>query len=131
FEDALDLAAEVGVAGRIDDIDLRVAEAQRDVLGQNGDAALAFEIVGVEDAVAAQFALAEHAGLTEHLIDQRGLAVIDVGDDGDIAEVRTFHCVVNSGIIARRTRLLHIRANSREICYYRERWHGWNRASPY
>jgi hypothetical protein len=29
--------------------------------------------------------------LTEHLIDQRGLAVIDVSDNGDIAEVRTFH----------------------------------------
>ncbi len=50
-EDALDLAAEVGVAGRVDDVDLGVAHLQGDVLGQDGDAALAFEVVGIEDAV--------------------------------------------------------------------------------
>ena len=50
LQDALDFAAEVGVAGRVDDVDLGVAELQGDVLGQDGDAALAFEVVGVEDA---------------------------------------------------------------------------------
>ena len=49
LEDALDLAAEVGVAGRVDDVDLDVAELEGDVLGQDGDAALAFQVVGVED----------------------------------------------------------------------------------
>ena len=49
FQDALDLAAEIGVAGRVDDVDLGVAELQGDVLGQDGDAALALQIVGVED----------------------------------------------------------------------------------
>ncbi len=96
FEDALDLATEIGVAGRVDDVDLRVADFQGDVFGEDRDAAFAFEVVGVEYAGAAQLALAEQARLTEHLIDQGGLAVIDVGDDGDIAEVRTFHCAVNS-----------------------------------
>ena len=37
---ALDLAAEVGVAGRVDDVDLGAADLQGDVLGQDGDAAL-------------------------------------------------------------------------------------------
>ncbi len=32
---------------------------------------------------------AEGAGLLEQLIDERGLAVIDVRDDGDVADV--FH----------------------------------------
>ena len=31
--------------------------------------------------------LAERAGLAEHRVDERGLAVVDVGDDGDVAEV--------------------------------------------
>jgi hypothetical protein len=41
---ALDLAAEVGVARRVDDVDPRVAERDRGVLGEDGDALLAFEI---------------------------------------------------------------------------------------
>ena len=97
LEDALDLAAEVGVARRVDDVDLGVADLQGDVLGQDGDAALALQIVGVEDeAVLAavellQLFLAEQAGLAQHLIDQRGFAVIDVGDDRHIANVIAFH----------------------------------------
>ena len=61
-----------------------------DVLGQDGDAALALQVVGVEDALAlCSFALAELAALAQHLVDQRGLAVVDVGDDGDVANVVT------------------------------------------
>ena len=52
LERSLDLAAEIGVAGRIDDVDLDVAVFDGDVLGQDGDAALALEIVGVENALA-------------------------------------------------------------------------------
>ena len=49
MQDALDLAAEVGVARRVDDVDLGAADLEGDVLGQDGDAALAFQIVGIED----------------------------------------------------------------------------------
>ena len=31
--------------------------------------------------------LAEHLGLPEHRVDERGLAVVDVRDDGDVADV--------------------------------------------
>ena len=44
LEDALDLAAEVGVARRIDDVDLGALVVDGGVFGQNGDAALAFKI---------------------------------------------------------------------------------------
>ena len=37
---------------------------------------------------------AEQAGLAQHLIDQGGLAVVDVGDDGDVADVVPAHRVV-------------------------------------
>jgi hypothetical protein len=32
----------------------------------------------------------EYAGLAQQLVDQRGLAVVDVGDDGDVAN-ESFH----------------------------------------
>ena len=51
-EDALDLAAEVGVAGRVDDVDLDAAVVNGDVLGEDRDALLALEVVRVHDAVA-------------------------------------------------------------------------------
>src|SRR5262249_41718023 len=35
--------------------------------------------------------LAELAGLAEHVIDQGGLAVVNVGDDGHVAQVGTLH----------------------------------------
>src|SRR5262249_42868940 len=85
FEHALDFAAEIGVAGRVDDIDLGAAEGQGDVLGEDGDAALALEVTGIEDAFAAQLALAEQARLAHHLIHERCLAVVNVSYDRDIA----------------------------------------------
>ena len=56
---ALDLAAKVGVAGRIDDVDLGVTDLKSDILGQDGDAALALQIVGIKDSVTAQLAFAK------------------------------------------------------------------------
>ena len=35
--------------------------------------------------------LAEGAGLAQQLVDQRGLAVVDVGDDGDVADLCVGH----------------------------------------
>ena len=37
---------------------------------------------------------AEGAGLAEHGVDQGGLAVVDVGDDGDVAEIGALHGAV-------------------------------------
>src|SRR5665811_115025 len=47
IEDALDLAAEVGVAGGVDDIDAAALPFDRGRLGQNGNAALALKVVGI------------------------------------------------------------------------------------
>ena len=88
---ALDLAAEVGVAGRVDEVDLHALVVDGDVLGQDRDAALALQVVGVEDAIADELAGAELAALAQQAIDQRGLAVVDVGDDGDITNVGATH----------------------------------------
>jgi len=89
-EDALDLAAEVGVAGRVDDVDLDPVPGDGGVLGQDGDPALALQGVGVEDAFAGEGAFPEDFGLLEHAVDQRGLAVVNMGNNGDIAEIGAY-----------------------------------------
>ena len=48
---ALDLAAKVGVARGVDDVDLNVLVLDRNVLGENRNAALALLVVGIQDAV--------------------------------------------------------------------------------
>ena len=62
----------------------------------------ALQSVGVHDqAVLAahepvQLAVAEQPGLAHHLIHQRGFAMIDVGNDGHIANVGAFHVLLDS-----------------------------------
>ena len=85
LEDTLDLSAEVGVARGIDNVDLGVAVADGGVLGKDGDAALALKVVGVHDAVDDLLIFTVDAALLEHLVDKRGLAVVDVRDNGDVA----------------------------------------------
>ena len=93
---ALDLAAEVGVARGVDDVDRhrlavgrRAGVVDRGVLGEDRDALLALEVTGVHDPLgdALGLVLGERAGLAEHRVDQGGLAVVDVRDDRDVAEV--------------------------------------------
>lgn len=95
---ALDLAAEVGVAGGVDDVErdalgVTVLGGQRAgvlhgrVLGEDGDALLAFQIVGVHHAIRHFLTLGEHMRLLKHRIDQRGLAVIDVSHNCHIPDI--------------------------------------------
>ena len=91
---ALDLAAEVGVAGGVDDVERHTALGRvlprpphGGVLGEDRDALLALEVVGVHRPLVDVGVLAERAGLPEHGVDEGGLAVVDVGDDGDVAQV--------------------------------------------
>ena len=84
---ALDLAAEVRVARRVDDVDLEAAVADGRVLGEDRDALLALEVHRVEHALGHVLVLPEGAGLPEHGVDERRLPVVDVGDDRDVADV--------------------------------------------
>ncbi len=51
FQGALHFAAEIAVAGGIDDVDLDVVIADAGGFGENGDAALALEFVRIHDAL--------------------------------------------------------------------------------
>ena len=84
---ALDLATEVGVARRVDDVEADAVVVDRRLLGEDRDALLALEVHRVEHPVDQRLVGPERAGLAQHRVDQRGLAVVDMGDDGDIAKV--------------------------------------------
>ena len=83
----LDLAAEVGVAGRVDDVEADVGVVDRRLLGEDRDALLALEVARIHDPIDDGLVGAERAGLAEHRVHERGLAVVDVRDDRHVAEV--------------------------------------------
>ena len=85
-EDALYLAAEIGMARRVHGVDARAVPFDRGAFGQNGDAALALLVVGIHGALGHVLVLAHRAGLLEELVHQGGLAMVDMGDDGDVAD---------------------------------------------
>ncbi len=89
-EDALDFTAEIRMARRIDNIEAHrfaiLLPQDAGAFGEDGNAPLALDVVGVHGALRHVGAFADGAGLAQHLIDERGLAMIDVGDDGDITE---------------------------------------------
>ncbi len=87
--DALDFAAEVGVAGGVHNVDVVFAVFEGGVFGADGDALFAFQVHGVHDALLGGDGLvgAKGARLFEQAIHQRRLAVIDVGDNSDVANM--------------------------------------------
>mmetsp|Transcript_40368 Transcript_40368/g.97937 ORF Transcript_40368/g.97937 Transcript_40368/m.97937 type:complete len:414 (-) Transcript_40368:3-1244(-) len=87
-EHALHFAAEVRVPRRVDDVHLDPVVLERRVLRQDRDAALALLVVAIHHSlVLANAAGAQRAGGLEHRVDQRGLPVVDVRDDRDVADV--------------------------------------------
>ena len=82
----LDLTAEVGVARGVDQVDLDAPPHHRGGLGQDGDAPLPLLVVGVHHPIDHRLVGGEDPGGAEQAVDQGGLAVVDVRDEGDVAE---------------------------------------------
>ena len=55
--------------------------------GQNRDAALALQVVRIERALLHVLVLAHRARLLEELVNERRLAMIDMGNDRDITNI--------------------------------------------
>src|SRR6266567_528259 len=85
LQDPLHLAAKVGVARGVDDVDLVAAVVDRQVFGKDGDPPLLFQVVGVHDPLGDGLVFPEYPGMAQHGVHQGGLAMVDVGDYGDIA----------------------------------------------
>ena len=86
-EAALHLAAEVGVPGRVDDVDLQIAVANGRVLRQDRDALLALQVHRVHDAHRHVLVRAERARLPQHRVNERRLAVVDVCHDRHVSDI--------------------------------------------
>jgi hypothetical protein len=91
-QDALDLGAEIGVARGVDDVDMSAVPVDRRAFGEDGDAALFFEVGRIHRPLLDPLVVAEGAGLAEQLVNQRGLAMVDVGDDRHVAK---FHVLIS------------------------------------
>ena len=88
-EDTLDFPAEVRMPGGVDDVDGHVAVPDRRVLGQDRDALLTLEVVRVHDQRTDLLVLAEGVALLQKRVDERRLAMVDVGDDRHVPDVMT------------------------------------------
>ena len=86
-EHALHLAAEVGVAGGVHDVDAVAVPADGGVLGQDGDATLPLQVVGIHDAIGRGRTLVQGSGLLQEFVHEGGLAMVHMGDDGDVAQL--------------------------------------------
>ena len=80
-EHTLHLAAKVAMPWSVDDVDLVTVIVDRNVLGENGDASLALKIIAVKDLSAYYLVVAEEVTCCQHLVDERGFAVVDMCDN--------------------------------------------------
>ena len=76
------------MAGRVAQVELVSLAVLRGVhhadgVGLDGDAALPFQVHGVED-LGLHLARGERSGEFQQTVSQRGLAVVDVRDDRDV-----------------------------------------------
>ena len=83
-EDAFNFTAEVSMPRGVNDVDVRTFVFDGAVLRENGDAAFAFQIVGVHHAFSNLLIGAEGAGAAKQAVHHRGLAVVDVRDDRNV-----------------------------------------------
>ena len=91
FQHAFYLAAKVGVARGVNNVDLDAVIDAGAVLCQDGDAAFTLDGAGVHHALSNLLIGAECAGLLQHLIHEGGLAMVNVGDNGNIAKIFLDH----------------------------------------
>ena len=87
IEYAFYLATKVGVPRSINDIDLGALVIDRHVLRQDGDAALALQVVVVQDQFTGILVLSKQIACQQHFVDKRSLTVVYVSNDGDVANI--------------------------------------------
>ena len=94
-EDAFDLGDEVGVAGRVDEVDREVADEERGDRGPDRDAAFALELerVGLGGAGVDAADVVDRAGGEEESLAEGGLTGVDVGEDSEIERAHGASCL--------------------------------------
>jgi hypothetical protein len=87
LQNSFHFTTKVGVAWSINDVDSHAIPHHGNVLGQNGNPAFSLQVIGVQNAGAHLLILAEHAALFNKAIHERSFPVVNVCDDGNIANV--------------------------------------------
>lgn len=85
------------MARGVHDVDARVLPDNGRAFGKDGDPAFPFQSIGIHGALGNTLIVAHGAGLTEHLVNERGLAMIDMGDDGDISQGHELSTLLKNG----------------------------------
>ena len=88
---ALDLAAEVGMAGCVYNVDLVTVIDYCGILRHDRDAALAFQVVRVHYPLGHLLVIAKDMALPEHGIDQGGFAVVYMCYDCYVPDIVSLH----------------------------------------
>ena len=71
----------------IDNVDFRTFIVDRNVFGENGDTPFTLQIVVVEHQFARLLVGAKEVSCEEHLVHEGRLSVIDVGNNGNVANI--------------------------------------------
>jgi hypothetical protein len=85
-EDPLHLAGEIRVSRRVHDVDPVVLPFHGAVFGADGDTPFPFQVARIHEALGDAGVVPEDVGGAEDAVDEGGLAVVDVGHDGYIAD---------------------------------------------
>ena len=103
-ERAADLVAEIDVAGCVDQVDHMVVPVETHRLELDRDAAFSLEIHRVE-VLGAHVPSLDGPGQLQHAIRERGLPVIDMGDDRRVTDALEFHAGIRASgaMVPRRT----------------------------
>ena len=89
LQHTLYLAAEVRMTWSIDDIDFYVLIMNCGVFGENRNAALTLNIVGVHDTFLDFLVFTENTALFQKLVNKCCFTVIDMGDNGHVTNIFT------------------------------------------
>ena len=94
-EDALDFGDEVGVTGRVDEVDREITDEERGDRGADRDAAFAFELerVGLGGAGVDAADVIDGAGGEEESLAEGGLTGVDVREDSEIERAHGTSCL--------------------------------------
>ena len=92
------LATEVSMARGIQNVDFYAIMHNSSIFGQNSDTTFTLQIVGVHNALFHMLVRTENAALLQHRIDQGGLAMVNVGNNGYITNIVSNHGPILSSL---------------------------------
>src|SRR5713101_5960748 len=113
LHNSFDLTAKVGVTRGVDNVDAVTVPLKRRVLRANSDPLLALEIHRVHHPLLDFLIRPKSPRLTQELIHECGLAVIDVRNDGDVTDI--FHGACSGARRSRRIWPLWLAASTRNM----------------